>query len=64
LRSRSTFLSAWNTVTPMRSASANVGAPWGTIMNSCTSTLLSACAPPLSTFMSGTGSSRAFVPPR
>ena len=32
-------------------------------MNSCRSTLLSACAPPLSTFRNGTGSTCAFAPP-
>ena len=36
----------------------------GTIMNSWKSTLLSACAPPLSTFIIGTGSTRAASPPR
>jgi hypothetical protein len=48
--------SVWNTSTPQRSASENVGAPAGTIMNSCMSTLLSACAPPLMMFIIGTGS--------
>ena len=40
-------------------ASENVGAPQGTTMNSWKSTLLSAWAPPLSTFIIGTGSTRA-----
>ena len=39
----------------MRIASAKFGAPSGTIMNSCMSTLESACLPPLSTFIIGTG---------
>jgi len=43
----------------MRSASANVGAPTGMTMNSCTSTLESAWAPPLRIFIIGTGSNRA-----
>ena len=42
----------------------NVGAPSGTIMNSWKSTLLSACAPPFTTFMSGTGSTCACAPPK
>src|SRR5258707_1383227 len=49
----------WNTSTPMRRASAKVGAPWGTIMNSWGSSALSAWAPPLMMFMKGTGSVRA-----
>ena len=53
----------WNTSTPMRSASAKVGAPWGTIMNSWGSSVLSACAPPLMMFMKGTGRVRALTPP-
>jgi hypothetical protein len=40
----------------MRSPSANEGAPTGTTMNSWKSTSLSAWAPPLSTFIIGTGS--------
>ena len=47
----------------MRIASEKVSAPAGTTMNSCTSSRLSACAPPLITFMSGTGSVRASSPP-
>ena len=39
----------------MRSPSEKEGAPTGTIMNSWKSTLLSAWAPPLSTFIIGTG---------
>ena len=60
----STDFSVWKTSAPMRSASAKFGAPSGTIMNSCTSTLLSACAPPLMMFIIGTGSVRASTPPR
>ena len=48
--------SAWKISAPARSASAKVGAPAGITMNSCTSTLLSACAPPLRMFIIGTGS--------
>ena len=64
LRDLSTAFSAWNTSAPQRSASAKVGAPQGTIMNSCTSTLLSACAPPLIMFIIGTGNVLALSPPR
>ena len=39
-------------------------APTGTTMNSWKSTLLSACAPPLRTFIIGTGSTCASSPPR
>ena len=49
---------------PQRSASAKETAPTGTIMNSWKSTLLSAWAPPLSTFIIGTGSTWALGPPR
>ncbi len=63
-RLSNTFFSAWNVSAPMRSASANVGAPTGTIMNSWKSTVLVACAPPLTTFIIGTGSVRASGPPR
>ena len=48
----------------MRRPSEKDGAPTGTIMNSWKSTLLSACAPPLSTFIIGTGSTCAASPPR
>ena len=50
------FFSAWNTSAPQRSASRKLGAPTGMIMNSCRSRLLLACAPPLMTFIIGTGS--------
>src|SRR6266508_4159608 len=48
----------------MRTASANDGAPIGAIMNSWKSTSLSACTPPFSTFMNGTGTTWADAPPR
>ena len=41
-----------------------VGAPSGTTMNSWKSTELSAWAPPLRTFIIGTGSTWAASPPR
>ena len=63
-RSWSVRLSAWKTSTPMRRPSEYVGAPTGTTMNSWKSTLLSACAPPFSTFIIGTGSTCAASPPR
>src|SRR4051812_4545724 len=47
----------------MRSASAKVSAPAGTIMNSCRSIEFCACAPPLMTFSIGTGNVRAASPP-
>ena len=59
-----TALSAWNTSTPMRSPSGNVVAPKGMTMNSCRSTLLSACWPPFRMFIIGTGRMCAAVPPR
>ena len=62
-RSCSTAFSAWNVSEPMRSASANVGAPTGTSMNSWRSIEFCACAPPLITFIIGTGSVRASSPP-
>ena len=58
-----TDLSAWKTSAPMRSASAKLAAPNGMIMNSCRSTLLSACLPPLRMFIIGTGSTQALAPP-
>ena len=51
------------TTTPQRMASLKLAAPTGASMNSCTSTLLSACAPPLSTLSSGIGSTCASAPP-
>jgi len=64
LRLPSVFLSAWNTSAPIRRQSANEPAPTGTTMNSWKSTELSAWAPPLSTFIIGTGRTRAASPPR
>ena len=55
-RSFSVPLSAWKISAPIRSASEKLGAPAGTTMNSWKSTELSAWAPPLSTFIIGTGS--------
>ena len=46
-RPASRFFKAWNTSTPQRSASRNEPGRTGCTMNSCTSTLLSAWAPPL-----------------
>src|SRR3954452_3001111 len=63
-RADSVFFSAWKTSAPMRSASAKLGAPTGTTMNSWKATLLSACAPPFNTFIIGTGSTWAASPPR
>ena len=57
-------LSAWNVSAPARSASRNDGKPAGTSMNSWWSSGLSAWAPPLTTFIMGTGSETAPVPPR
>ena len=57
-------MSVWNTSAPARSASEKLGSPLGTIMNSWKSSELSACAPPLMMFISGTGSTRAPGPPR
>ena len=56
--------SAWKTSDPARSASRKVLKPAGTSMNSWMSSGLSACAPPFTTFIMGTGSVRAPVPPR
>src|SRR3954453_2391885 len=63
-RSPSVFFSAWKTSAPVRSASWKLGAPTGTTMNSWKSTSLSAWAPPLSTFIIGTGSTWAASPRR
>ena len=59
----SPFFSAWNTSAPIRTASAMLDAPTGMIMNSWMSMGLSACAPPLTMFIIGTGRSRAWTPP-
>ncbi len=58
------FFRAWNVSAPHRSASAKPGAPTGMAMNSCRSTLLSACLPPLMMFIMGTGNRNAPGPPR
>ena len=63
-RALSVFLSAWNTSVPICRPRANESAPTGTIMNSWKSTELSAWAPPLRTFIIGTGRTRADSPPR
>ena len=63
-RSCNSFLSAWKTSSPARSASEYAVKPTGTTMNSWKSTLLSAWAPPFSTFIIGTGSTCACSPPR
>jgi len=47
----------------MRIASVMLGAPTGTIMNSWMSIGLSACTPPLTMFIIGTGKVRANTPP-
>ena len=59
----STAFSAWKTSAPQRRPRRSVGAPTGITMNSCKSTLLSACAPPLRMFIIGTGSDCARAPP-
>ena len=60
----STVLRWWNVSTPILNPSENVSAPTGITMNSCRSTELSAWRPPLMMFIIGTGSRRAFAPPR
>src|SRR3954468_16345908 len=60
----SVFFNAWYTSTPARSPSENDENPTGTTMNSWKSTLLSACAPPFSRFIIGTGSTCDASPPR
>jgi hypothetical protein len=54
----SVAFSAWKTSAPKRIASPEFGAPTGRIMKSWMSTLLSACAPPLTMFIIGSGSSQ------
>jgi hypothetical protein len=63
LRAFRIFLSAWKISAPQRRPSANDGAPTGITMNSCTSTRVSAWAPPFKMFIIGTGSVRACAPP-
>ena len=62
-RSRHTPRRAWYTSAPMRRPSEKREAPKGMTMNSCRSTLLSACWPPLRMFIMGTGSTVAMAPP-
>src|SRR5258708_2955130 len=57
------FLSAWKISAPQRSASRKDCAPTGTIIISCMSSRLLACAPPLITFIIGTGIPIALHPP-
>ena len=60
----SAFFRVWKISAPMRTASAQVRAATGMIMNSWMSIGLSACAPPLMMFIIGTGSTCAVAPPR
>jgi hypothetical protein len=60
----SIFLSVWKISAPQRSASRNDCIPTGRIMNSCMSSGLLACAPPLITFIIGTGMRRGPLPPK
>ena len=55
---------AWNTSVHQRRPSLKLGAPAGMIMNSCTSTVLAACAPPFRMFIMGTGSLLPDTPPK
>ena len=59
----STRLRAWYVSTPQRRPSENDAAPTGRTMNSWKSMELSAWAPPLMTFIMGTGSTWALAPP-
>ena len=63
-RPATSVFSAWNTSAPQRSASPKLFAPSGTIMNSCRSSRLFACAPPLMTFIIGTGICIGPEPPK
>ena len=60
----SIFLRVWKISAPQRSASRKLGSPAGMIMNSCMSRELLACAPPLITFIIGTGMRRGALPPK
>ena len=62
-RSARSDFSTWYVSVPHRNASENDAAPTGMIMNSCRSTLLSACTPPFTTFIIGTGKTCADGPP-
>ena len=55
---------AWKTSVHQRRPSLKLGAPAGMIMNSCTSTVLAAWAPPLRMFIIGTGRLGVRTPPR
>ena len=59
-----TLFRLWNTSAPILSASLNVSAPTGMIMNSWKSTVLSAWEPPLRMFIIGVGRILPFTPPR
>ena len=56
--------SAWNTSVHQRRPSLKLGAPAGMTINSCTSTVLAACAPPFKMFIIGSGRRLPFAPPR
>ena len=62
-RSCSSFFNVWYVSVPHRRASEKLGAPTGMTMNSWKSMELSACTPPLRTFIIGTGSTCALGPP-
>ena len=57
-------LSAWKVSAPQRTASRKLGAPTGMIISSCRSSELLAWAPPLITFIIGTGSCMPPEPPK
>ena len=58
------FFRAWKVSAPQRTASRKLGAPTGMIISSCRSRLLLACAPPLITFIMGTGICMPPMPPK
>ena len=57
------FFRVWKISDPQRTASDRLSAPTGITMNSWMSIGLSACSPPLTMFIIGTGSTCAAVPP-
>ena len=59
-----TLFKAWNVSTPALKASLKVLNPAGIIKNSWKSTVESAWAPPLTTFIIGVGKTFAFTPPK
>ena len=63
-RSLSNAASTWNTSVHQRSPSQKLSAPTGIIMNSCTSMVFAACAPPFKMFIIGTGRRFPDTPPR